>query len=66
MSTGTVIKYAAGGLLFLGIIPAAIIGGIGYAKYQSSKDLYATAEAFNIEHVYVEDPQDVLSPLQEQ
>lgn len=66
MSTGTVIKYAAGGLLFLGIIPAAIIGGIGYAKYQSSKDLYATAEAFNTDHVYVEDPQDVLSPSQEQ
>ena len=66
MSTGTVIKYAAGGLLFLGIIPAAITGGIGYAQYQSSKDLYATAEAFNTDHVYVEDPQDVLSPGQEQ
>lgn len=66
MSTGTVIKYAAGGLLFLGIIPAAITGGVGYAQYQSSKDLYATAEAFNTDHVYVEDPQDILSPSQEQ
>ena len=26
MSTGTVIKYAAGGLLFLGIIPGLIMG----------------------------------------
>ena len=66
MSTGTVIKYAAGGLLFLGIIPAAITGRIGYAKYQSSKDLYATTKTFNTDHVYVEDSHDVLSPSQEQ
>lgn len=66
MSTGTVIKYAAGGLLFLGIIPAAITGGVGYAQYHMNKGMYDSAEAFNTEHVYVEDPQDVLSPLQEQ
>lgn len=66
MSTGTVIKYAAGGLLFLGIIPAAITGGVGYAQYHMNKDMYDSAEAFNTNHVYVEDPQDVLSPDQEQ